>query len=97
MKQAVLIGAGNVGWHLGHVLEQHGMEILQVYSRKNSKAKALGKALECPICTDLNKIKGGADLYIIAVKDDAIVREVKFVTFGTYLRQHLIKSFKAFC
>ena len=72
MKQVVLIGSGNVGWHLGHVLQARGLDILQVYSRKKSKAKALAKSLKSPFCSDLSQVKMGADLYIIAVKDDAI-------------------------
>lgn len=72
MKQVVLIGSGNVGWHLGHILQAKGMDVSQVYSRKKSKANVLAKALNCSPCSKLSKLKRGADLYIIAVKDDAV-------------------------
>lgn len=74
MKQIVLIGAGNVAWHLGQSLKQEGYLISQVFSRTKSKAEKLAKKLNCSSTTHLGRIYSKADLYIIAVHDDAIAK-----------------------
>ncbi len=73
----VFIGAGNVATHLGLALKKTGQNILQVVSQKNTSANTLAKILNCDFTSDLNKINTHADIYIIAVKDDAIVEVAK--------------------
>ena len=68
----VFIGSGNVAFHLSQGLQQAGADILLVYSRKLKNAKYLAKLLNCPASNNLEKISSDADLYIIAVHDDAI-------------------------
>lgn len=68
----VLIGAGNVGWHLGHRLKSCRQELLQVYSRGAAKAGELASRLGVPFTADLKSLNPAADLYILAVQDDAI-------------------------
>ena len=68
----VLIGAGNVGHHLGNELCNKGFRVLQVFSRKRHKAARLAQLLNCSSTISLNRINKQADLYIIAVSDDAI-------------------------
>lgn len=68
----VLIGAGNVGYHLGKALHRAGEEIVQVYSRQVQKARALANLTESEYTTDLKQIRRDGDLYLLAVKDDAI-------------------------
>ena len=72
MNEIVLIGAGNVAWHLGHVLKEEGYHVAQVFSRTPKKANALAKRLKCKSTIHLGRIYSKADLYIIAVHDDAI-------------------------
>ena len=68
----VLIGAGNVGTHLGKKLHQEGYNIIQIFSRKAKKAKALATNIEAESTHQFSKIKKDADLYILAVSDNAI-------------------------
>lgn len=70
--QIVIIGSGNVGTHLARVLYSKGHNILQVFSRTLSKAEELAKKTEAEAIDDLSKIISSAELYIIAVHDDAI-------------------------
>jgi predicted short-subunit dehydrogenase-like oxidoreductase (DUF2520 family) len=70
-RKIVLIGAGNVATALGKAFTSK-REIVQVYSRSSAKAKKLATALKCEYTTDLKKISTEGDIYIIAVKDDAI-------------------------
>jgi predicted short-subunit dehydrogenase-like oxidoreductase (DUF2520 family) len=69
----VLIGAGNVAIHLGRKLVAAGEVIVQVFSRSILKAGQLSMQLDATGYTNaLEGIRPNADLYIIAVHDDAI-------------------------
>lgn len=72
LPKIVLIGAGNVGFHLGHRIIECKLPLLQVFSRGRSKASRLSKSIEVPYTTKLNRISPNADIYLLAVKDDAI-------------------------
>ena len=72
IRKIVLIGAGNVGFHLGKRLYKKGFNIIQVFSRKEDKAKFLSKKIKAESTSDFSKIRANADLYIIAVSDNAI-------------------------
>lgn len=69
-KRIVIIGSGHVAGTLGLVLAKTNT-IVEVYSRKVANAKALAIKLKCAYTTNLKKL-ADADIYIIAVKDDAI-------------------------
>lgn len=69
----VLIGAGNIGYHLGKRLKDSNLNIIQIFSRQPEKAKRLSEALQVPFVTDLKQLVTGADLYILAVNDGAIM------------------------
>lgn len=71
-KKIVLIGCGNVGYHLGRRLKKRGVHIVQVHSRTKKRAKRLAKKINVPYTTDLGEIVADADLYILAVRDDVI-------------------------
>jgi predicted short-subunit dehydrogenase-like oxidoreductase (DUF2520 family) len=71
MKKIVFIGAGNVATSLSEALKGKRGTI-QVYSKTLAHARALGQKIKCSYTNDLKKISTEADLYIIAVKDDAI-------------------------
>jgi len=73
----VLLGAGNVGTHLGHALKKAGHEILQVYSRSASSSKELSKKLRIEAVTNVNQISVKADLYLISISDSSIGTFVK--------------------
>lgn len=71
IRKIVIIGAGNVGFHLGKRLFKMGFEVVQVFSRSEHKAKFLAKKISTDFTTIFSNIKP-ADLYIIAVSDHAI-------------------------
>lgn len=68
----VLIGSGNVATHLGGALAGGGHRIVQVYSRTAAHAAALAGPLGAGVTTDPAAVDTRADIYILAVKDDAI-------------------------
>lgn len=67
-----LIGAGRVATQLGVRLMDCGHEIHQVYSRQMQNALQLANKLNAKAINELNRLESKADLFIIAVKDDAI-------------------------
>lgn len=73
LDQVVLIGAGNVGWHLGRRLKERGINIAQVFSRSLERAETLGTELACPVTNRLQEITPlDHCLYLLAIKDDNI-------------------------
>jgi len=68
----VLIGAGNVGWHLGQALHGAGSAILSIYSRRLSRASELAILVDGEATADLQALPTEADLYLLAVPDDVV-------------------------
>jgi len=68
----VLIGSGNVATHLGRAFKKSGHEILQVFSNTSSNAKTLATILKCDYTNKIEKINPKADVYLIALTDDAV-------------------------
>ncbi|MCB0584438.1 MAG: DUF2520 domain-containing protein [Phaeodactylibacter sp.] len=72
-----LIGAGNVGYHLGRRLKATGIGVAQVFSRQGSKARELAEAVGAQPVTRLEEVRPAVGLYILAVSDDAIAEVAK--------------------
>ncbi|MGN0221739.1 MAG: Rossmann-like and DUF2520 domain-containing protein [Prevotella sp.] len=68
----VMIGAGRLASHLTRALYKAGHEIVQVYSRTAESATPLAHAVGAVAVTETSALAGGADLYVLAVKDDAL-------------------------
>lgn len=69
----VLIGAGNLANRLGIALStKRGVQVVQVWSRTETAAQALARKIGCSYTSDLNNLVGNADLYLLAVTDNAI-------------------------
>lgn len=79
MKRVVIIGSGNVATSLAHGLSRLCC-VAQVYSRTLSHARALADAIGCSDATDdLKMLVPDADVYILAVSDDAIAGVISAV------------------
>ncbi len=72
IEKIVLIGSGNVATELAVIFIQKGLKIVQVYSPNLKNAELLASASGCDATNILLDIREDADLYIIAIKDDAI-------------------------
>jgi len=68
----VIIGSGNVATVFGKKFKTAGHEILQVASRNASAASALAYQLDTVSTNYPSVINSNADIYLIAVSDDAI-------------------------
>ncbi|WP_285010948.1 Rossmann-like and DUF2520 domain-containing protein [Pedobacter faecalis] len=70
--RVVCIGSGNVATHLARAFKTAGNEIVQVWSRSASHASELACIVGAEVLENLDEVEDAADLYLIAVKDDAI-------------------------
>lgn len=68
----VLVGAGNVAYHLGRALKAAGHRITQVMGRNGNRGEQLAFALGCPFRQLGAPIPSEADLVLLCVNDDAI-------------------------
>ena len=68
----LLIGAGNVAWHLGPALQHSGYNVLQVYSRTRESAEKLGTRMGIPYTHRMDAISHEADMILMSVPDEAI-------------------------
>lgn len=68
----VILGSGNIATHLGRAFKMAGQNITQVWSRTNDHAVELADMLAAEAIADISDLSRSADLYIIAVNDEAI-------------------------
>ena len=77
MISIVILGTGNVAKHLFDAFTaQNGVEIIQVYGRSQNALSYFKNRINTT--SDLSNIKG-ADIYLIAISDDAISEVSKFL------------------
>ncbi len=68
-----ILGAGNLAWNLAPALEDAGHEITEVYARDLRKAKEITERIYSAIPKDdLDFSESRAELFILAIKDDAL-------------------------
>lgn len=75
--EIVIIGSGNVATVIGRKLKAAGHSILQILSRNASKASALAYEWDTESANYVSLLNKNADIYIIAVSDNAIAEVVK--------------------
>jgi predicted short-subunit dehydrogenase-like oxidoreductase (DUF2520 family) len=75
----VIVGTGNVATHIGHSFQSiDHVNLIQVFNHRNSReSKQFSKQFHCDLVSNYSSINTQADIYIIAVKDDAIAEVVK--------------------
>ncbi len=100
--RVTLIGAGNVAYHLGYAITKAAHMVLwQVYSRTTHSLQQWPFEAQQPATDQIEGVDTNADLYIIAVSDDAISwvaqhlpalpRAIVVHTSGTAPLQHLAR------
>lgn len=65
----IIIGSGNVAYHLAKAFTENKIPIHQIFGRNQVALEEISIELNIPYSTD---VLAEADLYIISVKDDAI-------------------------
>lgn len=90
----VLIGTGNVATVLGKKFKEAGHHILQVFGRDASAASKLAYQFDTVSANYWSVIRQDADVYIIAVSDDAIHEVAKHVRVPGKVVAHTAASVK---
>ncbi len=88
IESVVLLGAGNVATHLGKAFFAAGICVEQVFSRRLNNAVELAGHLGCKATDSLADLHQGADLYVIAISDDAIAQIAGEFPFSDALLVH---------
>lgn len=68
----VFIGAGNLATNLAHAMYTRGYQVPQVFSRTQQSASRLAEKVNATAIHNIGELHRDADLYIIALKDDAL-------------------------
>lgn len=76
-QKIVLIGTGKLAGIIGSALYQAGFGIVQVYDRDHHKAEKLASKFCSEAIRSFDELRKDADLYLIAVSDDAISQLAK--------------------
>jgi predicted short-subunit dehydrogenase-like oxidoreductase (DUF2520 family) len=87
-----MIGAGNLATHLSKALQDAGNDVCQIFSRTEKSAMRLAKNLKTVYTTAFDRIVRDADLYIVAVSDDAIAEVISGLPFTESLVVHTAGS-----
>lgn len=83
----VCVGAGNLATHITLEMKRIGLHIAQIYSRTKASAQLLGDQLGVPYTNDLNALCE-ADIYLFALKDNALKEVLDRMPFRKGIRLH---------
>lgn len=72
IRRVVIIGSGNVAWHLGKIIAAKGFDILQVYGRNKLTGMELAQETGSDFTPDISVIRKDADIYIFSVSDGSV-------------------------
>ena len=86
------IGAGNLAANLSLALFKKGFNISQVYSRTIHSAKMLAEKVESSFTVSTDEIDMSSDIYVVALKDDAIDEVLSQIDFQNKLVIHCAGS-----
>lgn len=84
-----IIGAGNMAYNLCHNFIEHGISVRMVFNRSAAPLDKFRKQLKVRVSSDWNDLDVSADLYLIAVSDDAI-KDVAKRLHGLILKDAII-------
>lgn len=71
-QKIVIIGCGNLAWHLAKHFSELGMSELYVYNHRQNKQLSAFEELHCHTASSLDKIINDASFYFICVSDKHI-------------------------
>lgn len=81
MKEIVIIGSGNVADALAHAITASNYTLRQIFARNRTEGRAIADAVGCDYASEPAAL-AEADIYLIAVSDQAIGRVTEGLHFG---------------
>ena len=73
---------GNLATHLGKAIFAAGHDVVQVFSRTMQSATSLASEVGAQPVSDISDVRSDADLYVVSVKDSAIVELIPVLCKG---------------
>jgi predicted short-subunit dehydrogenase-like oxidoreductase (DUF2520 family) len=83
--QTVIIGSGNVAYHLAKAFVSNAIPLVQIFGRNEQELKTISGELEIPFST---KNLSDAELYIICVSDHSVENVSRLITKKNCLVAH---------
>jgi len=83
--QTVIIGSGNVAYHLAKAFVQNGISLAQIFGRNENELQKISSELNIPFSTE--KLED-ADLYFICVSDNSVEDVSKIISKKNSLVAH---------
>lgn len=77
IQKIVILGTGNVAWHLSKAFFKAGCDVVQVYGRSAQKAETIAAPVLASVATDLDQLIEDEDLYLLCISDDYILQVAK--------------------
>jgi len=87
MRSVVILGAGNVAFHLTRALIQNTVNVRQVFNRTLDAATRVGEANKVNYTDKISELEK-ADLYIIATSDSSIEELSHYIPYNDTLVVH---------
>jgi predicted short-subunit dehydrogenase-like oxidoreductase (DUF2520 family) len=87
-----IIGSGNAATVLGEVLKKNEHTIKEIAGRNAADVQNLAERLNANVCTDLATLDKNSDIYIIAVRDDAVAEVSRQLNFTEKIVAHTCGS-----
>lgn len=87
MNSVVIIGAGNVAFHLTRALLENTVNVIQIFNRTLKKAEELGESNNIAYTNKISELKK-ADLYIIATSDRSVEELSHYIPYEDTLVVH---------
>ena len=87
MNSIVILGAGNVAFHLTRALIENTLSVRQIFNRTLAHAQEIGEANRVSYTDKISEIEK-ADLYIIACADSGIEEFSHYIPFDDVLVVH---------
>ncbi len=81
----VIIGSGNVAFHLANAFVENNLNLTQIFGRNEEDLKQISNKTNVPYSTEILE---DADFYIIAVNDGAVEEVSSFITKKNCLVAH---------
>lgn len=73
IRNMVVIGSGNVAWHMINAFQGKGTRIIQVVARNRHSAERIKTEFSVPFILSPERLNLSADLYLLAVQDENIL------------------------
>lgn len=91
-ESVVILGSGNVSWHLAESFSLQGYDVLQVYGRKKKDSFHFEDFRITEFITEIEYINPTADIYFLCVNDDAIEEVISRLRFRLNENQIIVHT-----